>query len=172
MADTKISGLTEDTAPHRTNDFLPSYDASATATKKVRLKNAGVIRLTAGFSASNPADSTTYYFGAFHSTALTTSEGFNKIYIQRAGIITQARWFATTPGGASTENSTLYIRLNGTTDTTVSATATFNDTVETLENTSLSISVSAGDYIECKLVTGSFATNPTSVYGFMEIIQE
>jgi hypothetical protein len=159
LADTKISNLTTDSAPHRSNDFAPTYDASAVATKKVALKDFGVIELRAGVTNFAPADATTYYMGAFESVAPPTSGGSRRVYIRRAGIITGASIFVLTAGGTS-ETSTISVRLNNTTDTTITSSFATNATT-VFTNTSLAIAVAVGDYVEIKWVTPTWVTNPT-----------
>jgi hypothetical protein len=163
MADTKISGLTADTAPDRASDYVATYDASATATKKVLLNNLGVLVLPAGFASSNPADATTYYFGSFPHLALTATQGTNRIYIPRAGKITKVYvWFVINSVLGSAETSTLYIRLNTATDTTISSSLNMSGPA-LYSNTALGITVAAGDFVEMKWVTPTWATNPQGV---------
>lgn len=171
MADTKISGLTEDTAPHRTNDFAPTYDASATATKKVSLKNFGVIPIVGGFASSTPADGTTYFFGLWHEQVLIGTGGYARLYMPRAGIITTAMMeINSTPGSA--ETSTISIRLNDTSDTTLCSTVALNASPFVFTTTSLTLSVAQFDYVELKWVTPTWATNPTTVFGRVTLILE
>jgi hypothetical protein len=169
MADTKISALTTDSAPHRTNDFAPTYDASAVATKKVALKDFGVISLYGGFANTAIADATTYYFGPFRDAVLFTGDNTYVWDIHRAGIITRVSLRIITSGGTS-ETSTLYLRKNGTTDTVVTSTFTTNTSGVTTVS-GLALSVAVGDTVGFKWVSPSYATNP-SVYGFVTVILE
>ena len=173
MANTKISALTTDSAPHRTNDFSPTYDASAVVTKKVALKDYGVIPLVAQCAVSNPADATSYLFGSFPETALTTLTGRKRIYIQRAGIITGADvWIWVDTTAASGETSTMSVRLNNTTDTTISSSITLTTGLDHFTNTALSIAVAVGDYVEIKWASPTWATNPIGVHIAVRLIQE
>lgn len=124
------------------------------------LDNAYVIR--AGFASSNPADATTYFFGCFTHTSPSTTAAGNRIYIMRSGTICAADVFLTGSTG-STETSTISIRLNNTTDTTISSAVALNTSPFHAQNTALSVSVSTGDYVEIKWVTPTWGTNPTSV---------
>lgn len=164
--------MTEDAAPHRTNDFIPTYDASAGGNKKIRVKNAGVIEMTAGFSLFSPADATTYYWGQWDSLVPTTTANFRRMYIQRAGIITTARIYIIGTAAGSAETSTMSLRLNNTTDTTVTSTLAITAYPTVVTNTSLTLSVAFGDYLEWKWVTPTWATNPTQLYGFMWLVLE
>lgn len=125
----------------------------------------GKIGYTLQFShnnAINPLDTTTYYIGV--NGLPNIAEGVSRAYIPKSGTI-KSCYIHIANGGVlgSGETSTISIRVNNTTDTTVSSVITTNSTVQVFSNTNLSIPISAGDYIELKLVTPSWATNPTSV---------
>lgn len=165
MADTKISNLTTDSAPDRTTDYGPTYDASTVATKKVLLSDYGGYTLSAVCAASSPADSTTYYFGPHFARALATTAAYHKIRFPRAGKIVQITietFVITTLGSA--ENITASFRLNDTTDTTITSVMQLDQTTETFTNSGLSIAVAAGDYGCIKLAMPAFTTNPVDVY--------
>jgi hypothetical protein len=164
MANTKISALTTDSAPHRTNDFAPTYDASAVATKKVALRDFGPIVLHVEFSNTNLADATTYYFGLWGSAAATTTAAGRRIYIQRAGIITAVTVAFNIAGLSTSETFTTYVRLNNTTDTTLSTVNVTNASFVAITSNP-TITVAYGDYFEIKFVTPTWVTNPTGVYG-------
>lgn len=164
MADTKISNLTTDSSPDRTADYVPTYDASAVATKKVLLSNLGGYTLFANCAASSPADSTTYYFGPHWTRALATTAANHKIRIPRTGKITRISietLIITTLGSA--ENITASFRLNDTTDTTITSVMQLDQTSETFTNSGLSIAVTDTDYGCIKLAMPAFATNPIDV---------
>ena len=61
------------------------------------------------------------------------------------------------------ETSTIVIRKNNTSDTTISTSVVNNAVTTTASGTGLSISVSAGDYIEIKWTAPTWTTNPTNV---------
>lgn len=169
----KVNGLTEDTAPDRTADYMLTYDNSASAAKKVLLGKIAKYYLCAtSASASNdPADATTYYFGEVDHFALnTTAEPFLRIYVPLAGTMIGAEILAEPDGtAASAETSTLYVRKNGSADTTLTSSlalnATYHETV-----TGLSLALAAGDYVMLKWVTPTWATNPTDVYFVIKLI--
>lgn len=110
----------------------------------------------------SPADATTYFFGSLFSIAPGTGAGTAKIYIPKAGRITRCFLFFNQSTGSS-ETSTLAIRLNNTTDTTVSSAITNDAGVTSFNNTTLNIPVAAGDYIELKWTCPTWVTNPTNV---------
>lgn len=165
MADTKISALTTDSTPDRTADYIPTYDASALATKKITVENAGGYALQAYFGAGlSPLDSTTYYFSWFQTAGLATTEtGTTRIYIPRAGVLRRVYFTSNPFTTGSSETSTLSIRVNATTDTTITSTAAFNAAPFTASNTAMTVSLSAGDYITVKWVTPAWVTNPTNI---------
>jgi hypothetical protein len=87
-----------------------------------------------------------------------------KVYIPKDGTIKKAyimSYAGTTTGSA--ENLSLYIRKNNTTDTLI-ATIGAATALREFTNTGLSISVSAGDYIEMKLVCPNpYVTPPVGI---------
>ena len=93
-----------------------------------------------------------YPKGNFYTTDPTTGT-ITKVYISYFN------------GGtlSTTETGTFAIRLNNTTDYTVTS-ALINDAVtKDFSNTSMSVPVSAGDYIEFKVTVGAVTTAATSV---------
>jgi hypothetical protein len=129
---------------------------------------ANCFAIPAGFASTNPADATTYYFGAFPHVALSTTAANQRLYIMRAGTVVAADIFMICTTGTS-ETSTMSFRLNNTTDTTISSAVALNATPFHVQNTSLSIAVAAGDYFEIKWVTPTWVTNPTAVLGWVQI---
>ncbi len=112
----------------------------------------------------SPVDATTYYGGARPALSTTTTAAVSRMVIPQAGTITRCDVFVANDGTlGSGETSTLSIRLNNTTDTTVTSALTTNNAANVFNNISLSITVDAGAYIEFKWVTPTWATNPTSV---------
>jgi len=148
-------------------------DTSATPGVKWAAPTTYALRaLTSTFS---PADATTYYFGGFAGTnAHTTTAGIRRLYIPATGRITYARFAIAIPTTVGTaETSSAWIRLNNTTDTAISAggiTATAN--FQSFENASLSLAVTAGDYIEIKWTTPTWATNPLDIMVSVDIYIE
>jgi len=121
--------------------------------------------LSANNQPGNPADGTTYFIspGLALTGSPTSGGAFTRFYVPQAGTITKVYGTATVQGTlATTENSTFSIRLNNTTDTTVTNTLKLN-TADNAFNATVSISVVAGDYIEFKFVGATWATNPTTV---------
>lgn len=111
----------------------------------------------------SPNDGATYYWGSIAGAIPTTTEGLQKIYLPAAGTIKKAyiSWLATGVAGTN-ENISVYIRLNGTTDTLIATVGDTNAYKEFIK-TNASITIAAGDYIEIKVVCPTWATNPTVV---------
>lgn len=147
-----------------TTGFLQSgndlSDLHNFATARANLGCLGYI-ITAQAATQTPADSTTYYWGANFTNAPTTTATNRRIYILKAGTI-KAIALNMVNGAGTSENSTMNIRLNNTTDTAFVTTIDMSTTTSFYQNTSLSIPVAVGDYIELKWVTPAWVTNPTS----------
>lgn len=111
--------------------------------------------------AFNPADATTYYIVI---TALTVSN-YQRHYPSVTGTITRARILINNLGTiASNEANSIYIRLNDTTDYTLTTSLAINNRNTMLDVTGLSIPISAStDFIEMKWITPTWATNPTNL---------
>ena len=120
--------------------------------------------LVAQGASFNPSDATTYYFGAFGDLAPSTTAASQRIYIPRAGFLTYASLFINVAGTLGTnETSTVSVRLNNTTDTTLSSAVTCDAVAQEFHVTDLGITVAQGDYVELKWITPTWATNPTTV---------
>ena len=119
----------------------------------------------------SPADNTTYFVGSMLGSAPVTTAGNAKLPIPRAGTITRIDLIIHNAGTTGTnEQSTMSLRLNNTTDYTVSSTIDTSalTTATVITNSSLNsgsgITVAAGDYVELKWPTPNpWATNPTNV---------
>lgn len=117
--------------------------------------------------AVNPGDASTFYSGSLMSSSQVAD--VQRFYFQRIGTITKARLFVRIAGTlGTTEAVAAYIRVNNTTDTTISTSLDFSATPVTVE-TALSLAISAvTDYFELKFVFPTWITNPTSVqWGLM-----
>jgi len=128
---------------------LPSFGAST--------NGFGYQLNSRSFSNSSPSTSTTYFVGdgVLLTTFTTSVAAVTRVYIPRSGTIVscygQVTQTGTKPG--NTGNWTIALRLNNTTDTTITSSLQITATENTFSNTGLSISVSAGDYIEMKVST-------------------
>jgi hypothetical protein len=113
---------------------------------------------------SSPTDAQTVYFGMLPK-APATSAGISKVYIRKAGTIKIAEIYCYSGTAGTAEEWSLYIRKNNSADTLI-ASLSVAASERIFSNTSLSIAVSVGDYIEIKGVQPTWATNPlTTIYG-------
>lgn len=168
---TKISALSTVTLD-RVADFVPFYDASGVTNGKALASNFGAYVIPIFFpSPTSPADSTTYVFTPYPNLGTLSITAVNhKVFIPRAGKIIAAYLSCLTSSTLATaENSTVSIRLNDTTDTTVSSVVLFNAVHTEYSNTALGITVAAGDFITGKIATPAWVTNPTNIYMRLDV---
>lgn len=113
---------------------------------------------------SSPTDAQTVYFGMMPKAPITTAN-VSKVYIRKPGTIKIAEIYCYSGTAGTAEGWSLYIRKNNSGDTLI-ATLTVAASERVFSNTSLSIPVAVGDYIEIKGVQPTWATNPaTTIYG-------
>ena len=117
--------------------------------------------------AGNPLDATTYYFApTVQFSAANANTATNvRLYVSSAFTLTKVYGSVTISSGTlgSSENCTLFVRVNNTTNTNVTTTLQVTAAENTFSNTGLSISLVAGDYITFGFTTPTWATNPTNV---------
>lgn len=122
------------------------------------------------------ADSTTYYFGSQPQATLITTADVQRVYIPSSGNISSVYVSAYNSGGVvgTGEASTLYLRINNTTDYTITSSLVLNMASSAAlyySNTTLSVPVVAGDYFEFKQTCPAWVTNPTNIlYGWQVYI--
>ena len=119
------------------------------------------LRGTLATVSTNPVAGTTYYGGGAVGAAITSTADSRRIYIPKTGTIKSCYGYFNQAASVSGNTGTLNIRLNNTTDTSV-GTAAHNTTSTIYSNTSLSIAVTQGDYIEFKW-TCPATPPPTSI---------
>jgi len=108
-------------------------------------------------------DATNYYF-ADPNIGTSTSADVVGLTIPKTAILKKAVIYAKVAGTlASAENSTIYLRLNATTDVTLSAAVTLTATTQVITSGALNQAVTAGDFFAFKFTSATFATNPTTV---------
>lgn len=117
-----------------------------------------------GFTAFGPADATTYYFGAITPTAApTTTAAIRTCKIPVNATLVGAVINCAALGGAgSGESTSMYVRLNNTTDITLSTAVLYNATNTQFVITGLNSVVTTSDYFEIKMVTPTWVTNPST----------
>lgn len=113
---------------------------------------------------SSPADAVTIYFGN-NPKAPVTAAATIKVFIPKTGTIKRADIYCQSGTAGTNEAWPMYIRLNNTTDTLIASVALATQE-RIFANSSLSIAVTAGDYIEIKSVNPTWVTNPlTTTFG-------
>jgi len=118
-------------------------------------------------SLASPVDSTTYYLASGPSVPFDQFNSYDvrvQIFCPFACTITKAYGRINVAGTLSTtENCTVFLRLNNTTNTNITTTAKCSSAVNTFNNTGLSIAVAAGDILAWGFTCPAWATNPTQV---------
>lgn len=154
------------TSPSFTTPVLGT-PTSGTLTNCTGLPTSGVtgyqgyaLQVTGATVSLTPADATTYYFGGSAINSFNTTDGARRMYIPKSGTI-KVIYVTFTQAGGSSETSTISLRVNSTTDTQISNSVTNTAGVTVFNNSSMNVSVSAGDFIELKWVTPTWVTNPT-----------
>lgn len=123
--------------------------------------NTGYALQLTDMTAFSPADATTYYWG---NIVLTTTAALNRVYIPKTGTIKAAYGYCNVGGTlGSAQNSTYAIRLNNTTDITISSTVQHTAASVAFNATGLTQAVTAGDYVEIKWTCPTWTTNPTQI---------
>jgi len=149
-----------------TSFFTNSNTASRTYTfpdRDMTMTDNGIVIIT-DCTPTSPADATTYFSGTGFQRTMSTSANRRKIFIQKTGVLKSAYIFVINSSSISTtETSTIYFRLNDTTDTAINAVVTTDQIFQVFSNTGLSVAVTAGDYFEIKWITPTWVTNPTSL---------
>ncbi len=121
--------------------------------------------LTIGGSSFSPADATTYYAGWPLALAPTTTANIRRVLVPQPGSVrTVCFSFANNSILGTAETSSVFLRLNNATDTTLS-TAVTNDVMPTTYcTTGLAVPVVVGDSLELKWTTPTWATNPSNLH--------
>lgn len=104
-------------------------------------------------------DNANYYFGNFALTPNTSDSTYN-VRVPVSGTVTAATCNFANSAGASSENATANVRINGSTSEAISSSIAFNTTLHSYSNTSMSLSVTAGDAMAIHLDMPTWATNP------------
>jgi len=119
---------------------------------------------------SSPTDSATIYFGNLPK-APTTTANISKVHIENSGVIRKANIYCYSGTAGTSENWSLYIRVNNTTDYLIETIGTATNE-RIFNNESLNIPVVAGDYFEIKAINPTWATNPaTTIFGGNVVIE-
>lgn len=121
-----------------------------------------------------PVDGAIYFWCTGQALLSNTASGTDsRLFVPKAGTIKAVYGTFDVNGTlGSGESITYAIRLNNTTDTTISSTAVASSATNAFSNSGLSIAVVAGDYVELKMTCPTWVTNPTSVAGSVSIYIE
>lgn len=135
---------------------LPTWQAAAAG---------GALVFYVMASSGNPADTIVYFLSTGQTfTSLTASSAASRLYMPRAGTINICYGDVSVSGTlGSNQNCTLALRKNNTTDTSVTTTLQLTAADNTFNNTTLGITVVAGDFLEFKFTSPTWTTNPTTV---------
>lgn len=143
-----------------TTDTEIGYVSGVTSAIQTQLNKKGFTIVITG-SQATIADATNYYSGAVQNNSGATAD-INRIYIPIACTLVAGYGFIVNAGTLGTgESGTFYARKNNTTDITISESVTTNATANTFNGTGLAGSFAAGDYVEAKWLTPTYATNPS-----------
>lgn len=148
------------------------YIANGTLSSDNWIKQNGSYTMQYGATSnlSTPSANTSYYTGAIWSTnAMNIAPTGAKLWIPRAGTITSVYGRIGQITVGSSETSSMYVRVNNTTDYLITNSIINNSTTE-YSNANLSIPVNKGDYILIKWLTpSSWATTPLNITHFGNI---
>lgn len=130
-----------------------------------------IYTLTIQSSQINLANATTYYFGGFAGSQPTTVAALVPVTAPKAGVLTNVHLIAWVNGTLATAgNCTLSIRVNNTTDYLVTNTLALTAVTNKVNVDTLTIPIAEDDEIEFKLLTPTWATPPTQVRIFGNIV--
>jgi hypothetical protein len=123
-----------------------------------------VIGICQGASSNNPADATTYYFSAFGSQSFATAYVNADYVIRRPCVLVAADIQLNNDVTPTNETWDMFIRKNDTTDTLIQNTG-FSGAATSVQFSNLLLGVvfAPGDTFSIKIVTPTWATNPTGV---------
>jgi len=139
-------------------------DFSTAAVSAVQsLLDAKIFTLSVMSPLFTPVNAQTIYIGNYPALGGSTAAGSRRIYIPKTGVLVGVAINILTNGTVGTgESWAMSIRKGDGTLATVASVATIN-AHRTFLNTSMSLSVTAGDYVEVQLVNPTWATPPTNI---------
>lgn len=164
----KVGDIYVDTTNYKT------YISKGSSSSADWIKQNGSYALQASQSVGiSPANATAYFFGALNTNfnSLNTSAGAaGRLNFPRAGTVNYVSICIACGVVGTSETSSLYLRINNTTDYLISSSVVANGFNNLFQNTALGVTVSAGDYAHFKWVTPTWATKPTSVSASAQIL--
>jgi|GEM_PF-5927917 hypothetical protein len=140
-------------------------DVGNVATSRSNLSVSGALIMAYfGIVQLSPAASTTYYFGSCAKNVISTVANGNKIFPTKAGIINIVNVFVGI-GNGSTTSSSIYLRLNNTTDYLITNALNTSASGVNINKTALGLPVNGTtDYVEVKWVTPAWGTPPANMF--------
>lgn len=122
----------------------------------------------------NPADASTYFFGDAANAAPSVSAGFFTVPVSKAGIIRGAAVRTVIAGtlGSSEAHSYHVRNYDQNTVALIVSTATSTGVTNIFLNTAMALPVAAGESLQIRWTTPTWATNPTSVFHMATIYIE
>lgn len=171
------------------NDFVVGVASTGTWIKKTLAQVKTILGLVFGSTAGTYAEgndsrfgrlytwsfgqvttflnSSNYFFGSLFTVAAgTTAAGNRRIYFHEACTITGFEGFFLVNGVlGSSDNNTISIRIDNTTDHLVSNTVTLDAMQVHVSSNALNIPVAANSFMEIKLSTKTTGTAPTNILG-------
>jgi hypothetical protein len=112
---------------------------------------------------SSPTDGQTVYFGN-RPIAPSTTAGTNKIFVPKTGTISRVEVYCYSGTAGTAESWNMNVGVNGSYTFVAQVSNALNERI--FRNASLSVPVTAGQYIEMQGVQPTWATNPaTTIYG-------
>jgi hypothetical protein len=148
-----------------------TYVANGTSSSTDWIKQNGTYSLQMFTrDAISPSDSTTYYFSFVPCVwAGYDGAGQRRCYFPKAGNIKIANVSFFQSAG-SNETSSIYLRINNTTNYLISDAFTNDSRITGVTNNNLDIPILENDYCEIKWVAPAWVTNPTGIYGSATIL--
>jgi hypothetical protein len=124
---------------------------------------------TSGVAGVNPGDGSTYYYGG--ENAATTGANIRNMPFPFAGTIVYAAVVILVNGTkADATTFSAYIRVNDTTDLTITTSAQATAAIQKYSTSALSTAVSVDDYFEGKIVFPTWpTTNPQTVKAYFVV---
>jgi hypothetical protein len=112
-----------------------------------------------------PADATNYYYGSLLESSFTTSAAMRQIVLPFNCTLVGFSVTVRADAGASNEKTTLYVKVNNTTDYQLSNLIDFSGGTTSAYYSSgiLSNDYTAGDKIELHILTPTWVTNPANI---------
>lgn len=162
---TSSSSALQNIATGSSGDVLKSNGASALPSFQTVSDTSGRF-VTIQTRSGSPTDATTYYLiQALPTTAATASSNAStRIYLCSSTSISAVYGAVDMGTTGSSENCTINIRKNDTTNYAVTTTLQLNTSPVTFNNVSSLGTFASGDFIDVTLVCPTWVTNPLNVF--------